>query len=296
MTGDSATEGDDDVIAQRMADNQANWDARARVHADSEFYDLDRRPAHTRFHPREWQDLGPLGGRTVLHLQCHNGAETLAFAQRGAHATGLDFSAASLREARRNADGHGVDVEWVCADVHDALDALAGRTFDVVYTGRGALIWLPDTRRWAEVVAGLVSPGGLAYVMEFHPLLLSIGLDESAAPSIGEEGERLLRHDYLPGDRPITSDHPQTYAPSRSGRVVEGATVSHQWSHTPVEVMKALHDAGLNVDLGLCWETDWLNTRRWDEMVRAAPGWWRLPDHHLKLALMYGVGARRPAR
>ncbi|GAA1571269.1 hypothetical protein GCM10009678_62460 [Actinomadura kijaniata] len=79
MTGDGVT-------AQRMADDQADRDA--RVHADSEFYDLDRRPAHTRFHPREWQDLEPLGGRAVLHLQCHNGAETLAFAQRGAHVTG----------------------------------------------------------------------------------------------------------------------------------------------------------------------------------------------------------------
>ncbi|WP_207930960.1 class I SAM-dependent methyltransferase [Streptomyces sp. 8K308] len=103
------------------------------------------RPAAARFHPREWEDFGPLDGRSVLHLQCHNGVETIAFAQRGtARVTGLDFSEAGLAAARRNAEAAGVAVEFVAADVYDGVAALGGRTFDLVYTGRGSLMFLPD--------------------------------------------------------------------------------------------------------------------------------------------------------
>ncbi|OUD01228.1 class I SAM-dependent methyltransferase [Streptomyces swartbergensis] len=283
----------DQVTADRVADNRRNWDARAPVHSTSDYYDLGEVPAEARFHPREWQQLGSLEGLSVLHLQCHNGVETLAFAQRGARATGLDFSARSLTAAREVAAGAGVQVRFVEADVYDAGEALEGETFDVVYTGRGSLIYLPDLQAWATVVAGLVKPGGLFYLMEYHPLLCALGLAGcGASRSLSEPLE--LRYDYLGGGEPAWFDTSETYAPSRDGRPVRGATVSHLWAHTVVEVIGALHAAGLTIDPDMVWETDWVNEPRWDGMERVAPGWWRRPDGGVRIPLMYAAGARRP--
>ena len=139
-----------DAQTQEMvAANEADWDARAPLHAASAFYDW---PAEFWFADYEWEDLGPLEGRDLLHLQCHLGNETIAFARRGARTSGLDLSAESLEAARRIADEAGVEVDYVHANVYDAVDAVHGRQFDVVYTGKGALCYLPELNEWAEVV------------------------------------------------------------------------------------------------------------------------------------------------
>ncbi|WP_440581813.1 class I SAM-dependent methyltransferase [Streptomyces djakartensis] len=282
----------DRAAGDLVADNRRNWDARAPVHRDSDHYDLSTVPAQARFHPREWEQLGSLAEASVLHLQCHNGVETIAFAERGAKVTGLDFSSASLAVAREVADEAGVRARFVEADVHDAVEALTGETFDVVYTGRGSLMYLPDLSAWAEVVARLVKPGGLFYLMEYHPLLCAVGLAGSGASrSLTHPLE--LRYDYLGGGGPASFDTPVTYAPSRSGRPVEGATVSHLWAHSVVEVIGALSAAGLTMDPDMLWETDWVNEPRWDGMVPMAPGWWRRPDGGVRIPLMYALGARR---
>lgn len=184
--------------ARLMRANQANWDARTPVHVTSRFYGLDEDLDPERwFAAFEWEDLGELSGRDVLHLQCHLGTETLALARRGARTVGLDFSATSVTAARDLAAKSGLDVTYVQANVYDAVAALEGRRFDVVYTGKGALCYLPDLDRWADVVAGLLRPGGRLYVVEFHPLLNALG----PKPGPGEGPELLLRHDYLGGLR-----------------------------------------------------------------------------------------------
>ncbi len=165
-----------DAYERMMQANQANWDARTPVHLASRFYGVDEEPDPSRwFAPWEWDDLGELAGRDVLHLQCHLGTDTMAFAQRGARTVGLDFSAASVEAATGIAARAGVDVTYVRADVYDAVEALGGRRFDVVYTGKGALCYLPDLDRWAGTVAGLLRPGGRLYLTEFHPLLNALG-------------------------------------------------------------------------------------------------------------------------
>ena len=197
-----------DEHARFMRANQANWDARTPVHLASRFYGLDQDLDPARwFASFEWDDLGELSGRDVLHLQCHLGTETIAFARRGARAVGLDFSAASVAAARDVAARAGLDVDYVRANVYDAEQALAGRRFDVVYTGKGALCYLPDLARWADVVARLLRPGGHLYIVEFHPLLNSLG----PKPAPGEGPELLLRHDYLGGRGAVHRDATHTY-------------------------------------------------------------------------------------
>ncbi|MET8244335.1 methyltransferase [Streptomyces sp. NPDC005202] len=266
-----------------MRANQENWDARTPVHMASRFYGLgqDLDPARW-FASFEWDDLGKVAGRDVLHLQCHLGTETLAFAQRGARAVGLDFSPASVTAARDIAARARADVTYVRANVYDAVEALGQRRFDIVYTGKGALCYLPDLGRWADVVARLLRPGGRLYVVEFHPLLNALG----PKPAPGEGPELLLRHDYLGGDGPVHRDARYTYT---DGPAVEGATDSYEWMHGIDEVVNALTEAGLTIRR--LRESDELPWPRWPQMVRTPSGWWRLPEP--RIPLLYGLLAIR---
>ncbi|MGM1061431.1 class I SAM-dependent methyltransferase [Saccharothrix sp. Mg75] len=265
--------------------NRANWDARTPVHAASEFYAIGRRDPQGWFAPFEWDAFGDLAGRELVHLQCHIGIETLAPARRGARVTGLDFSAASVEEARRIAAEEGVGIDYVHADVHDAVAHLGAGRFDVVYTGKGALCYLPDLARWAEVLVGLLKPGGFVHIAEFHPLLNALGPE----PGPGEGPELLLRHDYLEGRGATMSDSTHTYT---DGPALGSDTVSYEWMHSIGEVVTALVRAGLRIDALI--ETDTLPWPRWPHMVRTSGGWWALPEDEPRIPLLYGLKASKP--
>ncbi|WP_019928461.1 methyltransferase [Nocardia sp. BMG111209] len=270
------------VAIDPLLTNRQNWDARAPIHAASRFY-LDPEPGYW-FAPFEWEALGDLRDRDVLHLQCHLGTETVEFARRGARAVGLDFSPESVRHARELS---GDTVEYVCADVYEAREALGARRFDVVYTGKGALCYLPDLTAWARVVADLLRPGGLLYIVEFHPLLHSLG----PTPPPGSDPSALeLRDDYLEGRGAQLRDSVHTYT---DGPDLTSATTVYEWRHGLGEVVTALLAAGLRIT-GLT-ETDLLPWPRFPQMVRTAGGWWRLPTADPILPLLYGLAATAPA-
>ncbi|MFF1808113.1 class I SAM-dependent methyltransferase [Streptomyces sp. NPDC058251] len=268
-----------------MRANQANWDARTPVHLASRFYGLDGKLDPSRwFAAFEWEDLGELAGLDMLHLQCHLGTETIAFAERGARAVGLDISEASVAAATDIAARAGADVSYVRANVYDAVEALDGRQFDVIYTGKGALCYLPDLERWAAVIARLLRPEGRLYIAEFHPLLNSLG--PKAAEGEGEE--LLLRHDYLGGRDAVHRDATYTYT---DGPAVRGATDSYEWMHGLDNVINALIGADLRIRR--LRESDELPWPRWPQMTRTPSGWWRLPQNEPRIPLLYGLLASR---
>ncbi|GAA2246165.1 class I SAM-dependent methyltransferase [Streptomyces amakusaensis] len=268
-------------LAEQMRTNEANWDARTPVHLASRFYGVDQNPDPARwFAPFEWTDMGELSGRDVLHLQCHLGTETLAFAQRGARTTGLDLSGAAVTAARDIAARAGQDVDYVHANVYDAPEALGERRFDLIYTGKGALCYLPDLPRWAETVSGLLRPGGRLYIVEFHPLLQALGL----TPGPGDTPELLLRHDYLGGRGAILQDATHTYT---DGPAVEGTTDCYEWMHGLGDVVDALIGAGLGVER--LREYEELPWPRWPEMERTGNGWWRLPEGSPRIPHLFAL-------
>ena len=128
------------------------------------------------------EELGDLSGRTLVHPQCHFGLDTLSLARAGARATGLDFSDPAVAAARELAARTGIQAEFVQANVYDAVDALGGRRFDVVYTGLGAINWLPDIKAWASTMAALLAPGGTFYLAEFHPFSDVFADDDHTRP------------------------------------------------------------------------------------------------------------------
>lgn len=268
----------DEETRHRFAAIEANWDARTPIHVASRFYDVGARPATSWFAAYEWADLGDLTGRDVLHLQCHLGTETAAFTERGARrVVGLDISAASVAEARRLATA---PIEYVRANVYDAPAALDGDRFDVVYTGKGALCYLPDLDRWARVVKELLRPGGLFYLVEFHPVLVALGLVPSGP-------ELLLRGDYLEGRGAQPRDGTHTYT---DGPALTRSTEVYEWAHGLGEVVTALVGAGLRITS--LRESDEIPWPRWPEMVPTGTGFWRLPDAAPRIPLFYALAAR----
>jgi SAM-dependent methyltransferase len=258
-------------------ENRAMWDERAPVHAGSDFYDLDAVVAG-RDDLRPWEDaeLGPLDGLDVVHLQCHIGTDTVALARRGARVVGLDFSAPALAVAADLAERCRLDLEWVEADVHQAGAALGGRTFDVVYTGMGALGWLPDLGRWAQVVAGLLRPGGFLYVTELHPMWVALVGD---GRTIGQHaiGAELTRWDDKQG----------SYA---APDAAFSTTATWERLHSIADLLSAVLGAGLNVELFHEFDltpspTPWLE--------RGDDGLYRFPEGMFRFPLSYSLRARR---
>src|SRR5579862_1489103 len=165
-------------MEESLALNRALWDERAGAHAASPDYAIERFLSDPSFISDvvrfDLPRLGDVTGLRGVHLQCHIGTDTVSLARLGARMSGLDFSAPALAEARSLAAGTGAEVEFIEAEVYDALSVLEPGAFDFVFTGVGALCWLREIRPWAAVVAGLLRPGGWLFIREGHPVLWAL--------------------------------------------------------------------------------------------------------------------------
>jgi SAM-dependent methyltransferase len=221
--------------------NRASWDERAPAHARSPDYAVERfveDPAFLSGVVRFDEPLlGDIDGQRGVHLQCHIGTDTVSLARLGARMSGLDFSPAALVEARRLAAATGAGVEFVEAEVYDAVTALGGERFDLVYTGVGAICWLPDIERWAAVVEQLLAPGGRLFMREGHPMLWT--LDEKRS-----DGLLVAEYPYHMQEQALVFDDPGTYVATEAAFE---HNVTHVWNHGLGEVVSALLDRGLRL-------------------------------------------------
>jgi SAM-dependent methyltransferase len=264
--------------------NRANWDERAAVHAASPDYGFDRFVAdpahlhHTVAFDRE--RLGPLDGLDVLHLQCHIGTDTLSLARLGARSvTGLDFSEPALTEARRLAAATHTDIRYVHAEAYDALAATGG-DFDLVFTGVGALCWLPDIKRWAQTVRSLLRPTGRLFIREGHPVLWSLDYDRP-------DDLIALHTTYFEQPEASVFDEPGTYVQTDHEFV---ATVTHEWNHGIGEIVTALLEAGMTVT-GLIEHTSVPWNALPGKMRDLGGGEWQLIDRPERLPHSYTLQA-----
>ena len=272
----------------RVAENRLNWDDRAQVHATSPFYEVERLVADRSYvSPVARRDydvlrphLGPdgLAGRSLLHLQCHIGTDTLCWRRLGAaEVWGLDFSPASLAHAREIASRAGEDVSFVEGDARRASEAI-DRRFDVVVTGTGALEWLPELASWARSAARLLRPGGVLLVRDDHPLLGALVYE-----SLEVHG------DYLSGSVDDYEDD-GSYVPGTAGTIAH--TRAHNWSHDFQEVLGSLLAAGLSIEDFR--ESPYAEWRSLPCLVETPDGW-TMPAGAPRIPLTFAVVARRPA-
>jgi SAM-dependent methyltransferase len=268
--------------------NRANWDDRVAAHAASPDYAVARFADDPSFLSEvvsfDLPRLGEIAGLEAVHLQCHIGTDTVSLARLGARMTGLDFSAPALEQGRRLAAAVGVEVEFVESDLYGAPGVLGRERFDLVYTGIGAICWLPDIRRWAEVVASVLRPGGRLFMREGHPVLWSL-----AEPR--PDGLLVLEFPYFEQEEPSVWDEGGTYVETDH---VFTHNVTHEWNHGLGEIVTALFEAGL--ELTALEEHD---SVPWDampgQMTPIGGGEFRLSDRPERLPHSYTLQARRPS-
>jgi len=270
-------EGDGEAIDWRAL-NRANWDDRVPIHLASSFYDLAGfKAGASTLRPFELGEVGDVTGRRLVHLQCHIGLDTLSWARRGALVSGLDFSAPAIEAASSLAASVGLPAHFVVSDVYDAVAAFGGRRFDIVYTGIGALVWLPDVFGWARVVAGLLAPGGFVYLVDGHPF----------AQILDDASGRVVTRDYF--DRsPIVDDYPYTYT--------DGPPLEHtrevEFQHGLGEIITALAQAGLRIEFVHEWDFELFS--RFEVLQRRDDGTYWLPDGQPRVPMLYSLRASAP--
>jgi SAM-dependent methyltransferase len=262
--------------------NRAMWDERVPLHAASALYDqAGFRAGRDEIRGFEAAEVGDVTGKRLVHLQCHMGQDTLSWARRGAaKVVGLDFSKPAIDVARDLAADVGLAdrAEFVVADVYEAAAALPDEDYDIVYTGIGALYWLPDLWRWAETAASLVAPGGFLYLAEFHPFLQVFGWHSA----------REVVEDYFRPE-PLVTDEPGSYVE------IEAETVdnlSFARLHTMGDIVSAICATGLRLEF--LHEHDVTVFQQFPELVRGEDGMFRLPEGRPRLPLMYSLKASRP--
>jgi SAM-dependent methyltransferase len=266
------------------AANRALWDEWTGIHLGSEFYDVEGfKRGGVRLRQYELDEVGDVAGKDLLHLQCHFGLDTLSWRRLGARVTGADFSPRAIEAARALAAETGLDARFVCSDLLD-LPQHVDERFDVVYTSRGVLGWLPDLAGWARVAAGFLRPGGILYVTEIHPVA-QVFADENVEP-----GELRVEYPYFPRAEPLSFPVQGSYADESAA--VE-APVEYAWVHSLGEIVSSVADAGLRLELLHEWPfVEW----KLPYLERAEGGdRWRLPASVKgELPLFFSLRARRP--
>ena len=259
--------------------NQKIWDAWSLEHEKSPFYDVAGfKAGKDRLRSIELDELGPhVTGKSLLHLQCHLGMDTLSWARHGAKVTGVDFSPESTNFARSLSQEVGLPAEFVCSDVYTLPDNLSGQ-FDIVFTSYGVLHWLNNLQRWAEVIAHFLKPGGFFYMVEDHPTMRMFSSNDDQS-----KVELANPYFFSPIPDPVemkgtyaTPDNPETYQ-------------FYIWDHAIGEVINSLINAGLKI--GYLHEFSQAARQKFPMMEQGDDGWWRFPPHSVQIPCLFSLQA-----
>ncbi len=211
--------------------NRNLWNKRTQIHVDSEFYDVDSfKKGKDSLNSIEIELLEDIRGKSVLHLQCHFGLDTISLSRRGAIATGVDFSEKAIAKAREINESLGTDVKFIESDIYKLPDILDEK-FDIVFTSYGVVGWLPVMRKWAEVISHFLKPSGKFVFVEFHPVVWMFSYD-------------FKRIDYNYMDlAPIVEELEGTYTDGEN-KIKEKSIC---WNHGLSTVLNSIIKAGLTI-------------------------------------------------
>lgn len=206
--------------------NRIGWDRRVKTHFESTFYDVEGfLCGKTSLREIELAELVDVAGRSMLHLQCHFGLDTLSWTRMGARCTGVDISPVAIEQAKSLAQKVGLDTRFVCSDIY-GFQRKTDDPYDIVYTSYGAVCWLPDLDRWADIVSSNLAMGGQFYMVEFHPL-----------------NDLLAGYSYFTTEVPDVAEE-ATYTENGADAVTEFAV----WSHPISTVINALVRHGIQIE------------------------------------------------
>jgi SAM-dependent methyltransferase len=259
--------------------NRELWNKLTDIHVKS--YGVDRfKTGESSLDSIQLEELGDIRGKTLLHLQCHFGLDTLSLARQGAIVTGVDFSEKAVEQARRLSDETGIPARFIQSNVY-GLENILDEKFEIVYTTQGVLCWLKDLKEWARIIAHFLKPGGMVYLMETHPILIIF--------NDTKKGSLEIIHNYFHNDEPTVWDD---NAPDYSDPAYNWPSASYEWRWTISDIINSLISTGLIIEF--LNEYDKTFYKALPDMIRDSDGYWVLPDYKGKLPLMFTLRARKP--
>jgi len=259
--------------------NQKLWDRWTIEHEKSPFYDLAGfRAGKDRLHSIEVSELGDVSGKSLLHLQCHFGMDTLAWARRGAIVTGVDFSEKSIELARSLGQELNIPAQFYCSELYQLPDNLSGE-FDIVFTSYGVLHWLRDIQQWADIIAHFLKPNGIFYIVEDHPTFRTFATED--------ETKIRLSNPYFFSETPEQVEMTGSYATDNKGE----AASFYIWNHSLGEVINAIIDVGLTIEY--LHEFPYAARAKFPFMEKGSDGWWRLPSEYVQIPFLFSLKARK---
>ncbi len=257
--------------------NRRNWNNKVGVHAKSDFYDMEGfKAGKNSLHKFELEALGDVSGRSLLHLQCHFGQDTLSWARLGANCTGVDISDKAIELARELTTDLGLDARFVCCNVLDTSRHIDDE-FDLVFSSYGVIGWLPDLGPWAKMIAQRLKPGGIFYLVEFHPICWMY--DYTSSPP-----RMIYSYDR---QEAIYEEYSGTYADPEHEDLV---SKEYGWNHGLSEVIAPLLAEGLELV-----QFSELHQSPYDifpGLVADEEGYYRMPD--AMYPLLFELKFRKP--
>jgi SAM-dependent methyltransferase len=264
---------------QCMQVNRRMWNELVPVNASSKLYNLEGfKRGENKLNPLELGEVGEVKGRSLLHLQCHFGMDTLSWARLGAGVTGVDYSEEGIKLARSLSTELDIPARFLCCNLYDLPQNLTGQ-FDIVYTSYGVLCWLTDIPRWAQIAASYVKPGGFFYIAEFHPFAMVFD-DES--------DELRYRYPYFE-QKALTFEVKGSYA-DREAEIK--AERDYEWQHPLGEIVTALITAGLRIEF--LHEHAFSVYEQLPFLQPDGKGYWHFPEGKQPIPLMFSLKAIKP--
>lgn len=260
--------------------NRALWDEIAPVHLKAYNEVALLRKGCEVLDEIELREIGDVSGKSLLHLQCHIGSDTLAWARHGAIVTGVDFSAESIACANQLSGELGLPATFIHSNIYDVRAIHEGQ-YDIVYTSKGVLCWLKDLQEWGRIIAHYLKPGGIFYLMESHPIIMALEEEKSEELSFAYPYfHKDVPTEWAPGDPDYADDD---YIPKRG---------SAEWEWAVSDIVNALLSAGLQLEFVNEYEK--LFFRMFPSMTTEDDRWFRLPKYSKKLPLLLTLRARKP--
>jgi len=266
-----------------MEINRRYWDSLVEGHFDSTFYRVNQFLAgENSLDALETSVVGPVEGKSLLHLQCHFGISSLSLARLGAKVTGSDFSHEAIETAKYLSKLSGINADFIESNVYD-LSANVGRQFEIVFTSYGVLCWLPDLRAWARQIFDRLKPGGRFCIVEFHPDLQAAILAEEGFAISEESGPHLKPLLFEP-------DGTGSYATPH----LETAYPHYEWPHQMAEVISSLEETGLRI-IDFQEYTYGSQGGFFGCLDQGEDGLWRFPIHEPQIPITFSIKAEKPS-
>jgi SAM-dependent methyltransferase len=268
--------------ARAIAANQRLWDELTAIHLTTGYRVAEFKAGTKKLDTLVTEEVSPVTGKTLLHLQCHFGLDTLGWARLGATVTGVDLAPQAIAAARALAQEVDLPATFIQSDLYTLPDVLApDATFDIVFSSWGVLCWLPDLTCWAQIIAAYLKPGGMCYLADAHPFL-NMFYNEADAPGLA------VTYPYFHDSAPHYFAPGPDYASSQQTTVP-----SYEWRHSLGDIQNALIAAGLQIEF--LHEHSFCAWQYFPFMECGADRWWRLPATYPAIPLSFSVRARKGA-